>query len=206
MKCRVCKSKFTRNRGRGRPRAHCSDACRQNAYRKRRKQTVLFSSKTCEWSTPPDAFAAFNKELGPFTLDVCATPENAKCIRYFTREQDGLRQTWTGRVWCNPPYGREIAHWLHKAWESVEKGDAETVVCLVPARTGAAWFQHYHRLADEVRFLPGRLRFGTADKSAPFDSVLMVFRNAKTVTKLSPKQRFERRGEGRIGELPKLIT
>jgi phage N-6-adenine-methyltransferase len=50
-----------------------------------------------------------------FTLDACATPENAKCDRYFTPADDGLAQTWTGRVWMNPPYGREIASWMQKA-------------------------------------------------------------------------------------------
>ncbi len=56
---------------------------------------VHFSSATDRWSTPLDTFAALDREFG-FTLDVCALPENAKCVRYFTPEQDGLAQTWGG--------------------------------------------------------------------------------------------------------------
>jgi hypothetical protein len=57
---------------------------------------VHFSSRTDEWSTPPDLFAEIDAEFGPLGLDVCATPENAKCPRYFTREEDGLAQTGPG--------------------------------------------------------------------------------------------------------------
>jgi hypothetical protein len=62
-----------------------------------------------------ELFARLDAEHG-FTLDACATAANAKCAAYFTRKEDGLRQPWTGRVWCNPPYGREIGLWLAKAW------------------------------------------------------------------------------------------
>jgi phage N-6-adenine-methyltransferase len=66
---------------------------------------VLFSSRTDLWATPQDFFDRLNAEFR-FTLDVCATPENAKCTRYFTRADDGLAQSWTGVCWMNPPYGR----------------------------------------------------------------------------------------------------
>ena len=59
-----------------------------------------------------------------FDLDVCATPDNAKCARYYTKEQDGLVQPWTGRCWMNPPYGRTIGKWVQKAYESVRGGGA----------------------------------------------------------------------------------
>jgi phage N-6-adenine-methyltransferase len=78
----------------------------------------MFSSQTDEWATPQDFFDKWNKEFD-FTLDPCATPENAKCARYFTKEQDGLAQSWTGRVWMNPPYGREISKWVRKAYEAL---------------------------------------------------------------------------------------
>ena len=69
------------------------------------KTETMFSSKTCEWETP---IAFYNKldEKYHFTLDVCATKENAKCQKFFTREDDGLAKEWNGVCWMNPPYGR----------------------------------------------------------------------------------------------------
>jgi site-specific DNA-methyltransferase (adenine-specific) len=181
MRCRIC-NKSLAAAPTGRPARYCSARCRMVAYRQRRKRhkvSVHFSSRSCEWSTPQDLFDRLHAEH-QFTLDVCATTENAKCERYFTRAEDGLAQTWTGRVWCNPPYGREIPAWMRKAWESAQS-TAELVVALVPARPGSRWFQDYvmPRLREgDVELMPGRLRFGGAEHSAPFDSAVVVFRNA----------------------------
>jgi phage N-6-adenine-methyltransferase len=133
---------------------------------------VHFSSRTDLWATPQDFFDRLNVEFG-FTLDVCATPENAKCTRYFTRTDDGLTQNWTGVCWMNPPYGREISSWMRKAYTSAQEG--ATVVCLVPARTDTAWWHDYAAKADEVRFIRGRLKFGGSENSAPFPSAVIVF-------------------------------
>ena len=72
---------------------------------------VHFSSKTSEWETLQDFFVKLDAEFR-FDLDVCATKQNAKCKKYFTEEQDGLRQLWTGTCWMNPPYGRVIGWWV----------------------------------------------------------------------------------------------
>jgi site-specific DNA-methyltransferase (adenine-specific) len=165
----------------GRPRRHCSPACRYRAYRRRKRQPVLFSSRSCEWATPVDLFAELDAEHGPFTLDVSATPANAKCPRFYTRAEDGLRQPWTGKVWCNPPYGRELGRWVKKALESVRSGSALVVVCLLPARVDTRWWHEVAALA-EVRFLRGRLRFGGAASGAPFPSAVVVFRGAPGVS------------------------
>jgi phage N-6-adenine-methyltransferase len=94
---------------------------------------IFFSTATDEWSTPPAFFAKLNRRYG-FTLDPCATPENAKCSLYFTSEQDGLKRDWgTHRVFCNPPYGRQIGRWVRKCFEASQGG--ALVVLLVPART-----------------------------------------------------------------------
>ena len=86
------------------------------------KNQALFTSNTNEWATPQAFFDELNREFS-FTLDPCATPENAKCSRYFTKEIDGLAQSWKGEtVFCNPPYGRDIAKWVKKAHEEVERG------------------------------------------------------------------------------------
>lgn len=87
------------------------------------KTNVHFSSKTDEWATPQDFFDELNKEFS-FTLDVCATDENTKVKgRYFTKEHDGLSQSWNGElVWCNPPYGRQIGKWVEKASKATGGG------------------------------------------------------------------------------------
>ena len=77
----------------------------------------LMTSNTDSWETPQGVFDKLNTEFG-FTLDVCATPENAKCKRFFTKDTDGLKQTWSEQCWMNPPYGREIGAWVKKAYES----------------------------------------------------------------------------------------
>lgn len=137
---------------------------------------VHFSSKTDLWETPQDTFDKLAAEFGPFTLDVCATSDNAKCQRYYTREDDGLAQPWDGVCWMNPPYGRGIKAWMRKAYEASRSG--ATVVCLVPARTDTAWW-HDYAMKGQIRFLRGRLKFGGAANSAPFPSAVVVFANAK---------------------------
>jgi phage N-6-adenine-methyltransferase len=139
------------------------------------------SSRTGEWATDPAFFARVNTWYGPFDLDPCATPENAKCERFFTREDDGLAQEWTGRVFMNPPYGRAILAWMRKAWEATQNG-AELVVCLVPARVDTRWW-HEYAARGEVHFLRGRLRFGECRNPATFPSAIVVFRNGLSVTK-----------------------
>jgi phage N-6-adenine-methyltransferase len=143
----------------------------------------LLSSQSVEWSTPLDLFAELNARYAPFTLDAAATPENAKCDAYYTLVEDGLAQTWTGKVWLNPPYGRNrIGRWMRKAWESSQT-TAELVVCLVPARTGPDWW-HEWAMRGEVEFLRGRQRFGDSKNAAPFDSAIVVFRKDASLTKL----------------------
>lgn len=68
----------------------------------RMKNDVMFSSRTDMWETPQDFFDELNSEFH-FTLDVCAVPENAKCEKFYTPDDDGLSQPWDGVVWCNPP-------------------------------------------------------------------------------------------------------
>lgn len=82
---------------------------------------LMFSSATDLWATPQDFFDKLNEEF-QFQLDVCATAENAKCEKYYTKDQDGLNMPWVGTCWCNPPYGREIGRWVKKAFESSVRG------------------------------------------------------------------------------------
>lgn len=136
---------------------------------------VHFSSKTNEWYTPQDFYDQLHGEFN-FTLDPCANAANAKCVRYYTQSDNGLSKSWNNEnVFCNPPYGREIGKWVKKASEAM----GGVVVMLIPARTDTKYFHEYiyQKPSVEIRFLKGRLKFGGSKNSAPFPSMVVVFRS-----------------------------
>jgi phage N-6-adenine-methyltransferase len=154
-------------------------------------------------ATDPVFFASMALQFGGFTLDVAASPHNAKCDRFYTAEEDGLEQSWYHeRVWCNPPYSA-IEPWVQKAW--AESAYAHLIVMLLPAnRTEQGWWQ---RLVEperdlsprfRTRFLPGRIRFIAHDKTSigpnerpPFGCVLLVWTRGESTLCLSNLDRRE---------------
>lgn len=137
---------------------------------------VMFSSKSDEWSTPQDVFDQLNAEFH-FNLDPCATEENRKCSIFFRQIDDGLSKNWGGyNVFVNPPYS-QIKQWVKKAWQESLKPNT-TVVMLIPARTDTKYFHDYIYHRSEIRFIKGRLKFGNSKNSAPFPSMIVIFRSA----------------------------
>lgn len=133
-----------------------------------------FSSLAEDWETPQDLFDKLDDEF-LFTLDVCAKPENSKCKRFFSKEQNGLNQDWgNDTVWCNPPYGKGIENWIKRCYEHSMGGG--TAVMLLPARTDTRWFHNYILGKAEIRFCKGRLRFNGCKSSAPFPSIIVIYR------------------------------
>ena len=137
---------------------------------------VHFSSKTDMWLTPQDLFDRLNA-IHHFTLDVCATAENAKCHHYLSPEIDGLSKDWKGVCWMNPPYGKEIGKWVAKALQ--ESLEGAKVVCLLPARTDTRWW-HDFAMHGKIEFIRGRLKFGGSKNSAPFPSAIVIFETQPT--------------------------
>jgi len=133
---------------------------------------ALLTSKSEEYETPQWLFDQLDR-IFHFTLDACATKENAKCSCYFSRELDSLEQDWNGTVWMNPPYGKRIERFMEKALRESQRNNA-TVVCLVPARTDTRWWHEYARKGHIV-YLSGRLKFGNEKSSAPFPSAIVIF-------------------------------
>lgn len=137
---------------------------------------ACLSSNSTEWATPEKLFEKLNAEFH-FDLDPCSTHENAKCEKHYTKEEDGLVQSWAGHtVFCNPPYGREIWRWVKKAYNESRQPNT-TVVLLLPARTDTSWFHSYIYYKAEIRFLRGRLHFNESKQSAPFPSMVVVMKN-----------------------------
>lgn len=129
-----------------------------------------------DWRTPRGLFLQLHAEFG-FTLDAAAQDHNTQCERFFTPEQDGLEQPWSGRVWCNPPYRSEvIGSWICKARAEVVMGRAELAAVLVPVRADVGWWHEHALSATEVRFIRGRIRFEGMKGTAPFASAVLVYR------------------------------
>lgn len=140
-------------------------------------------SGTDEWLTPPEII----KACGEFDLDPCAPIVRPwdTARQHFNVHDDGLAQPWTGRVWCNPPFGREAVKWLRRM---VEHGNG---IALIPARTETAMF--YETVwggADAVLFIKGRPHFhyvdgrrATANSGAPICLVAYGIQNVAALVK-----------------------
>lgn len=124
---------------------------------------TLFSKKSDHWSTPPETYAALDREFR-FNFDPC--PLNANF--------DGLLVPWRGRVFVNPPYSN-ISAFLAKARQELGRG-ASVCVFLIPARTDTKWFHEYIYNKSEIRFIKGRLKFGDSKNSAPFPSMICILK------------------------------
>lgn len=146
----------------------------------RHSARVQTSSERDDWATPVEFYRKLDEEFG-FELDVCANKKNAKHSRYFSIEDDAFRSDWLNEsgypaiCWMNPPYGRGIPRWMELAFTWSLRG--ATVVCLVPNRAGAKWWQRWVvGKSDEVRFVDGRLKFDDAGSPATFESAVAVYR------------------------------
>ncbi|AZV43575.1 DNA methylase [Peribacillus asahii] len=105
-----------------------------------------------EWLTPPNII----KDLGEFDLDPCSPIhrpwDTAK--QHYNILDDGLNKDWFGRVWLNPPYGKEAVKWLDKL--SIHNNG----IALIFARTETEmFFSQVWEKADAVLFFKGRLYF-----------------------------------------------
>lgn len=134
-----------------------------------------------EWLTPP----AIVQALGAFDLDPCAPVVRPwdLAAKHYSKEDDGLAQPWGGRVWLNPPFGREAVKWLRRM---VEHGNG---IALVPARTETAMFYEcIWNVADAVLFMKGRPHFhyvdgrrAAANSGAPICLVAYGFANERAL-------------------------
>lgn len=125
-----------------------------------------------DWGTPQKLYDALDREFG-FDIDVCANESNHKHERYWTIEDDGLKQNWAGLTcFMNPPYGRTIGDWIRKAAESASKG--AVVVAVIPCRTDARWWADVMK-ASEIRLIKGRLHYNDGPQTAPFPSCIVIW-------------------------------
>jgi phage N-6-adenine-methyltransferase len=152
--------------------------------------------KSDEWGTPQELFDHYHRQYH-FTLDVAASAALGKCKRYCSREEDGLKQGWTGAVRMNPPYSN-VPAWCKKALDSARSG--AVVVSLFLSFTDMIWFHDYVSHAH-IELLTGRLQFVGGDRYAPFATMIAVSqqRSARRGNQLSIKISSHRTGNRRLG-------
>jgi len=101
----------------------------------------LTATGNVERTTPLDVFAWLSAQFG-FDVDLASTHENALCRRHFTKEDNGLAQSWHGlRSFLNPPFGKTIGEWVAKARVTCVEDPTSLVVCVLPARVDAEWWR-----------------------------------------------------------------
>ena len=130
---------------------------------------AMFTSLSNDWETPKDFKYGLDKEFD-FNYDPCPLSIPSKPHIGF----DGLKQNWGTRTYCNPPYS-EWQKWVKKGYEEFKKG--KLIVFLLAARTDTkAFHEIILPFASEIRFIKGRLKFSGHKNSAPFASMVVIFK------------------------------
>lgn len=131
---------------------------------------VHFLSQSNEWRTPELIIDRTVRLFKQIDLDPCSDIDgNVSALKHFTEKEDGLNQDWFGKIYMNPPYGRELPKWTDKLNEEYQKANITEAIALVPSRTDTGWFQG---LKEYPRcFIWGRLKFSGQENSAPFPSM-----------------------------------
>lgn len=127
---------------------------------------LMFSKNHDNWSTPRDLYKELDDEFH-FTMDPCP-------LRSLT---DGLDIPWRGNIFINPPYSN-VGAFLEKGIYEMSSGEADSLVYLLASRTDTKWFHKYiyNKSNVEIRFIKGRLKFGESKNSAPFPSMIVIFK------------------------------
>ena len=155
-------------------------------------RTAAISSVHQAWRTPPELLEKLYPVVGGmFDLDPCSPTADRRTASvrarlYFTGrmpDDDGLALPWSGAVFVNPPYGRELKHWIQKCHDEAAARRVAPCIALIPARPDTkAWHTWIAGKAD-VFMLRGRLRFLAegSDEAAPFPSALIVWNATQAI-------------------------
>lgn len=138
---------------------------------------ALLTSNDQTWSTPQEMYELLN-EVFNFNIDLAASKENTKNIKFFSEENSALDNSWKDLIgFCNPPF-RLQDKFIEKAVKEFKENNT-TSVFLIPSRTGTKRWQKFIFPLADVFFLPGRLKFSSHEASAPFDSAIVIFSKFK---------------------------
>lgn len=142
---------------------------------------VAQNSGEHEWYTPPTYLEAARKVIGKFDLDPATSDVAQQAVqakKFYTKETDGLAQTWRGRVWMNPPYaGGLVDQFVAKLSQHYQEGDVTSAIVLVNNATETKWFRQCAELASAICFPTGRIRFldPEGNPGAPLQGQALIY-------------------------------
>lgn len=135
---------------------------------------VMGSSDSDEWYTPQEIINRVLACFGQIDLDPCSNSHESPAVpsrKHYTREENGLAQSWFGKVYMNPPYGSEIPEWVQSLVTFYEQGDIEEAIALLPGRIDTQWFQPLY--AYPMCHVRGRIQYANSPYHAPFPCVVV---------------------------------
>ena len=134
------------------------------------KPHVSNNSGNNEWYTPERYIELARAVLGEIDLDPasCAfANETVRAARYFSEENDGLCQEWSGRVWMNPPYSADlVGKFTRKFVDEYDAGRISEGIVLVNNATETSWFAYMTDAASAVVFTRGRIRYVSPERES----------------------------------------
>ena len=124
---------------------------------------VANNSGNNEWYTPLTFIAAAREAMGAIDVDPASSEIANKTVgakAFYTVEQDGLKQRWTGNVWMNPPYAQPlVSDFAEAVSDKFDSKEIKRACVLVNNATETAWFQRMLQSSAAVCFLKGRVKF-----------------------------------------------
>ena len=143
-----------------------------------KKTSVLYSSDSKEWYTPTEVLEPVIQVFGAIDLDPCSNSHEAPSVpadAHYTKDDNGLVRDWRGRVFMNPPYGKETRVWAEKLLAEIDADRVQEAIVLVAARVETQWFRMLSNRAHLWCAVSKRLRFSGSKNSAPFPSAIFFF-------------------------------
>jgi transcriptional regulator with XRE-family HTH domain len=150
------------------------------------KRSHFQKGETDIWNTAPETLQKIHSVIPEFCLDPASNPKSlVKARNVFYEVHDGLQQDWHGQfVYLNPPYST-LPEWVAKAHDEFKKGNAQTIVALLPVRSNTEYFHTKIANCADVLFIQKRLKFGSSHQQAPFASMLAVWSKLNIIDKFA---------------------
>lgn len=148
-----------------------------------RRPHVTHNSGNSEWCTPPEIIESARTAMRSIDCDPASSADanaTVKAHEYFTADDDGLKQTWFGNVWLNPPYAQPlISRFANAVATKFGTGEIDQACVLVNNATETEWFSTLASNASAICFPTSRLKFltpdGVSSKNTPLQGQAIVY-------------------------------